>query len=259
MKSTQKSASGKKNWGMRGKSQSVSELFQHFRATALTFASVTNGVALALGVSQTLKGDGAQYFYVLNFCSFVLLVRLWWRYVSLISYYAPSSSIDQYCVDFAIAAVGIAAVFFFNQPDRWAFCYAVVYLLLTVKGAQLAATLDPIAYGRLKDYHAARKQIRHKIFSHLLRAAIFGVICLVSYVTQNNKTWVLSSTGGLLVIFFIFISKNPYDHFVLKRRVPFNLTAAFQDMTQTEPRRAKKRGRVKKGIKKVFDGEEEET
>jgi hypothetical protein len=231
---------------MNSNSQTERKWFQHLRGTALTFASVTTGVALALGVSHTLQGNGEQYYFVLNFFSFVLLVRLWWRYVSLVSYYAPSSNLDQYCVDFAIAAVGIAAVFFFSQPDRWAFCYALVYILLSMKDTQLAAALDPVAYGRSKDYYGDRKQIRRKIPSHLLRAAIFGLICLVSYVTGNNKIWVLSSTGGLLAIFFILIRKNPYDRVVLTRRVPYILTATFQDVAQTEPRRAKKRSRTKR-------------
>jgi hypothetical protein len=177
------------------------------------------------------------------------MVRFWWRYANLVSYYAPSRSLDQYCVDFAIAAIGISAVFFFSRPDRWALCYAAVYLLLPVKDAQLAATLDPVAYGRRKDYYADLKQIRRKIPSHLLRAAIFGVIWLVCHVTGNNKIWVLLCAGVFLMIFFIFIRKNPYDIVVSKRGIPPRPTVPHQDRAHAESRRAKRRGRVKKRIR----------
>jgi len=100
---------------MRGGSQVEGKLFQHLQATALTFASVANGVALGLLVYQTIQGSGTQYFYILNFCTFVLMVRFWWRY-AILTYYAPSRFIDQYFVDFAIAAIGIFAVFFSTNP-----------------------------------------------------------------------------------------------------------------------------------------------
>ena len=238
---------------MRGDSQVEGELFQHLRATALTFASVTTGVALALGVSHTLqiKDNGVEYYYVLNFFSFVLLARLWWRYVSLVSYYAPSSNLDQYCVDFAIAAVGIAAVFFFSQPDLWAFCYAVVYLLLVVKDVQVAAALDQVAYGRRKSYNAYRTQLRRKIPTrHLLRVAIFGGMWLACHVTGNNKTCVLLCVGVILVIFLILIWNKPYDLAVPKRGLPLALTAIPQDRIHAESRRAKQRGSVKKKKRK---------
>jgi hypothetical protein len=229
---------------MRGDSQAEDELFQHLRATALTFASVANGVALALGVSQTLQNSGTQYFYVLNFCSFVLMVRLWWSYVR-VSYYVPSRSIDQYGVDFAIAAIGIAAVFFFNQPDRWAFCYVLVFLLAALKAWQLANTLDPIAYRRRADYQVLLNLIHRKIRKYLVTAAAFGLICLFFYVTGNNKIWVLLCASILLVVFFINIWKKVRHGFVVPKWGVALDPTAFQYGKHEETRRAKKIGRVK--------------
>jgi hypothetical protein len=60
MKSTRISSASEEDRGMRGDSLTKGELFQHLRATALTFASVTNGVALGLFVYQTIQGSGAQ-------------------------------------------------------------------------------------------------------------------------------------------------------------------------------------------------------
>jgi len=153
----------------------VSEQLKYLRATALTFASITNGVALAVGVYQTMQRSGVQYFYVLNFCTFVLMVYFWWRYVNFLSYDAPSSSLEQYCVDFAIAAVGIGAVFFFNRPDRWALCYTVVFILVFLKHKRLAVTLNPVAYKRGKDYSAVLDCIRRNIPRYPVFAAIFLV------------------------------------------------------------------------------------
>jgi hypothetical protein len=246
MKSTRISFTSKKDRRIRSDSKAEGELFRHLRATELTFASVANGVALALGVSQTLLGSGAQYFYVLNFCSFVLMGS----YVR-VSYYAPSSSIDQYGVDFAIAAIGIAAVFFFNRPDRWALCYVLVFLLVAAKAWQLADTLDPVAYRRRADYRVNLNLIRQRIRKYLVTAAAFGVIWLFFYLTGNNKTLVLFCAVLLLVAFFINIRKKVRHGLVVpKLRVPLDSTAAFQDGTQAEPRRAKKRGSVKKKKRK---------
>ena len=211
--STRISTAGEKDRRISGVSRAVNgSVQQHPRATALTFASITNGVALGVGVYQTMQGSGVQYFYALNFCTFVLMVRLWWSYVRL-SYDAPSSSLDQYCVDFAIAAIGISAVFFFNRPDRWALCYAAVFPLAALKAAQLAATLDPVAYKRRKDYCADLDRIHCKIPRYLFTAAVFWVIWLFCYLTENDKTWVLSCAGVLLVGFFIYFRRKAHQDF----------------------------------------------
>lgn len=245
MKSTRITTSGEKNRGTSVDRQPVGESFQHLPATALTFASVANGVALALGVSQTLQGNGVQYYYVLNFCSFVLMVRLWWRYAG-VSYYVPSSSLDQYCVDFAIAAIGIAAVFFFSRPDRWALCYAAVFPFAALKAAQLADTLNPVVYRRQEDYRVDLNRIHRKIPIFLVTAAAFWVFWLFCYVTGNNKKWVLLCSGVLLVIFFIDIRmKVRRDHLVSKRGISSGPTATSQDRAHAEPRRAKKKSQVK--------------
>jgi hypothetical protein len=229
---------------MRGGSQAAGALFQHLRATALTFASVANGVALALGASQTLRGDGEYYFYALNICSFVLMARFWWRY-AIFSYYAPSRFIDQYVVDFAIAAIGIFAVFFFNQPDRWALLYFFVYLLAAVKVWRLGHILDPASYRRREDYLADLNLSHRKIRKYLVTAAAFGLICLFFYVTGNNKIWVLLCASILLVVFFINIWKKVRHGFVVPKWGVALDPTAFQYGKHEETRRAKKIGRVK--------------
>jgi hypothetical protein len=243
MKSARISTSGKKDRGVSDNSQAMDELFQHRRATALTFASVANGVALGLFVYQTIEfNKGAEYFYILNVCTFVLMVRFWWRY-AIFSYYAPSRFIDQYFVDFAIAAIGIAAVFFFSQPDRWALCYAAVYLLAVWKACQLTATLDPVACRRREDYGL---DLNRKI-PYLVRSFAFSVISLVWFFTGNNKIWVWLCIGVLVMIFLSTSRRRAVKAPVVpKRGISPGPTAPLQVGSHAEQRRAKKRSRIKR-------------
>lgn len=229
---------------MSGDSQADGELFQHLRATALTFASVTNGVALGLGIYQTIiHGSGAQYFYVLNVCTFMLMVRFWRNYAILVSYYAPSRSFGQYFVDFAIAAIGIAAVFFFSRPQSWALCYAIVYLLASWKAWQLTTTLDSLAYGRRDDFGL---DLNRKV-PYLFRSFAFSVISLVWFFTGNNKLWVWLCIPVLVLIFLLTSKGRSGKAPVMpKRGISPDPTATFQDRARAEARRAKKKGRVRK-------------
>jgi hypothetical protein len=227
---------------MSSNSQTERNWFQHLRGTALTFASVANGVALALFVYQTIQGSGAQYLYILNICTFVLMVRFWRRYAILLSYYAPSRSLNQYFVDFLIAAIGIAAVFFFSQPDRWARCYAAVYLLAAWKACQLTANLDSVADRRREDYGL---DLNRKI-PYLVRSFAFSVISLVWFFTGNNKLWVWLCIFVLVMIYLLTSGKRSAKTPVVSRRgISPCPTAHLQVGLHAAPRRGEKGGRVK--------------
>ena len=182
---------------------------RYLRNRALTFASMTNCVALAILVVRSTAGQsGLHFFYALNLLSFLFLATLWWRYVKFPTQYVPPGSYGHTFVDFVMSAIGIAALFFFDRPTSWFICCSILYLIAPVKDLYLRTEPIPLPHSALSFYYEDLGCLRKSVWRDLAFAGVLVSGWAISKWTQASQGPVLGCVLAMLTLHLVAILKS---------------------------------------------------
>ncbi len=153
-------------------------------------ASLTFGVALAIFIyafPAVVTNTQALLLYI---TSFLLMLRLWWRYTELFIQFLPSRNFWNFLLDFIISFLGIIAVLYVNNIQTWA---------LIGLGAMIASILRTVM-----SWKYAKGSVRSELKRTIAGALVMAVVFIAAYLLVPIINAVTLSLS-LLAVTLVFV------------------------------------------------------
>ncbi|MFC1907261.1 hypothetical protein ACFLW8_04165 [Chloroflexota bacterium] len=160
-------------------------------AIQTTLAGIMFGLTLGAFLYKSQELSGIQD-YVFYFTSFLIMIRLWFRYVSFFGKLLPSKTMYEYSLDFIIAlSVGYGVMS--SQSLTWFLVYGFVFFLGGLKYWSV------IKYSKGK----VNKYLSSRIWLELAIVFIFAIFYILS--KKYGIGLYLGSAIAFLGMLYIFI------------------------------------------------------
>ena len=160
-----------------------------YQTLGLGVSSLTFGVALSVFILSAVSGIVIGISGWLLFAtSFLLMLRLWWRYNEVFVQHSPSRNFWHFMFDFLTAFFGILVVLLVRDIQMWALIGVLAMISSMVRSG--------LSWKDTK----IRKQLKSTVAGAIVMAIIFSVVyCLAPFVGQVNLA------VGVFVLVLVFV------------------------------------------------------